>query len=389
MAASPLSLLLLGSLRYLGRGWTFDDIEENTAISEEVHLVFFHEFIDYCSTILFDKHVIAPTNAEEATTHMMDYVKAGMPGCVSSTDATHIAMGCCPHQIRHIHKGFKLNFPSRTYNLSCNHRRRILYTTSGHPASWNDKTLQQFGKFMLGIYKGTIMDDIVFKLDAIYDGVTIKVKYQGPWNLVDNGYICWSTCIPPMKRSRLRTETRWSQWLESMRKDVECCFGILKGRFRILKSPIRIHDIDEVDKIWKTCCALHNWLLEIDGLDKEYTEKPTSEWDRRLGSFGTDVPFAVQRLTLSGNQYRNFDASGMGVGNDCETNENEEDIVYNKNIASTGISIIDKSGTNVVRKLSHNLFTQKLILHFDPNFKEKKISWPQRKNSTGKRKRQL
>ena len=276
-AASPLSLLLLGSLRYLGRGWTFDDIEESTAISEEVHRVFFHQFIDYCSTTLFDKYVTAPTNAEEARTHMMDYIIAGMPGCVSSTDATHIAMGCCPHQIRHIHKGFKLNFPSRTYNLSCNHRRRILYTTSGHPASWNDKTLQQFDKFMTGIYNGTIMDDIVFELDDILDGNRIKVKYQGPWNLVDNGYIHWSTCIPPMKQSRLCTETRWSQWLESMRKDVECCFGILKGRFRILKSPIRIHDIEEVDKIWKTCCALHNWLLEIDGLDKEYTGKPTSE----------------------------------------------------------------------------------------------------------------
>jgi len=40
----------------------------------------------------------------------------------------------------------------------------------------------------------------------------------------------------------------------------------------------------------------------------------------------------------------------MGVGNDCEANDNEEDIEYNKNIASTGISIIDRSGTNVVCK---------------------------------------
>ena len=78
-----------------------------------------------------------------------------------------------------------------------------------------------------------------------------------------------------------------------MRKDVECCFGILKGRFRILKSPIRIHDINEVDKIWKTCCSFHNWLLDIDGLDKEYTGKPTSEWERGIGLYGTDVPFAV------------------------------------------------------------------------------------------------
>ena len=114
-----------------------------------------------------------------------------------------------------------------------------------------------------------------------------------------------------------------------MRKDVECCFGILKGRFCILKSPIRIHDIDEVDKIWKTCYALHNWLLEIDELDKEFTGKAISEWNRGIGLYGTNVLFAVQRLTLSSNQYRNFDASGMGYGNNCEGNDNKEDIKYN------------------------------------------------------------
>jgi hypothetical protein len=32
--SSPLELMILGALRYLGRGWAFDDIEEATAISE-------------------------------------------------------------------------------------------------------------------------------------------------------------------------------------------------------------------------------------------------------------------------------------------------------------------------------------------------------------------
>jgi hypothetical protein len=41
--ATPIDLLVLGSLRYLGRGWTFDDIEESTAVSKEVHRVFFHQ----------------------------------------------------------------------------------------------------------------------------------------------------------------------------------------------------------------------------------------------------------------------------------------------------------------------------------------------------------
>jgi hypothetical protein len=41
----PLELLVLGALRYLGRGWTFDDIEESTSISEETHRVFFRRFV--------------------------------------------------------------------------------------------------------------------------------------------------------------------------------------------------------------------------------------------------------------------------------------------------------------------------------------------------------
>jgi hypothetical protein len=39
--SSPIELLLLGTLRYIGRGWTFNDLEENTSISEETHRQFF------------------------------------------------------------------------------------------------------------------------------------------------------------------------------------------------------------------------------------------------------------------------------------------------------------------------------------------------------------
>ena len=64
--AAPLSLLILCALRYIGRGWTFDNLSENTGISEEVTRVFFHIFIDFGSTVLYDKFVVAPATAEEA-----------------------------------------------------------------------------------------------------------------------------------------------------------------------------------------------------------------------------------------------------------------------------------------------------------------------------------
>ncbi|CAM9206972.1 unnamed protein product [Ascophyllum nodosum] len=59
----------------------------------------------------------------------------------------------------------------------------------------------------------------------------------------------------------------FSKWLESVRKDVECFFGRVKG-FRILKLPLLLRQKIAIDNIWFTCCILHNLLHEYDGLDK-------------------------------------------------------------------------------------------------------------------------
>jgi hypothetical protein len=91
---------VLGSLRYLGRGWTFDDVEENTAISKEVHRTFFHRFVEFGSTVLYDKYVLTPDNINEAKTHMREFEEAGFPGCVGSLDATHITMDRCEYNLK-------------------------------------------------------------------------------------------------------------------------------------------------------------------------------------------------------------------------------------------------------------------------------------------------
>ena len=101
--ASPLSLLLLGAVRYLGQGWTFDDIEEAMAINTETVRQFFHKSIKYGSMALYDKHVVTPTTSEDTEAHICDFHKAGFPGCVSNTDATHAALDNCSHRLKHIH----------------------------------------------------------------------------------------------------------------------------------------------------------------------------------------------------------------------------------------------------------------------------------------------
>jgi hypothetical protein len=51
-----------------------------------------------------------------------------------------------------------------TYNITVNHHRQILATTSGHPAQWNGKTLALFDNFMTNLKDGIIMQDMFFYL---------------------------------------------------------------------------------------------------------------------------------------------------------------------------------------------------------------------------------
>jgi hypothetical protein len=94
--------------------------------------------------------------------------------------------------------------------------------------------------------------------------------------------------------------------MESVRKDVECTFGILKCRFRIISHPVpyvsnhrhlavqtranvRSNCFYQYGKTWNeyrekidatvwTCCILHNMLLRHDGLEFLWTEEGTLSW---------------------------------------------------------------------------------------------------------------
>jgi hypothetical protein len=50
---SPIELLLLSLLCYLGRGWTFDNMRDVAYISRDVHRKFIHEFVKFGATVLY------------------------------------------------------------------------------------------------------------------------------------------------------------------------------------------------------------------------------------------------------------------------------------------------------------------------------------------------
>ena len=214
-----------------------------------------------------------PHSAADLRNCEYEYAVAGFPGCIGSTDATHIPLDKVTASFRQAHLGYKLgsDATTRTYNLTVNHRRQILHTTTGHPGRWNDKTLIRFDTFMADLRDGAFDDTMEFTLkrkknvttaaaaaaastaDVDESSIVLEdVKIKGAYVIVDNGYLTWPTTIPPMKDTCNRSELRFSQWLEALRKDVECTFWILKGRWRIIKTGIRVHNTEVSDNVWMT-----------------------------------------------------------------------------------------------------------------------------------------
>jgi hypothetical protein len=150
----PVELLLLGLLRYLGHGWTFDDCEESTAIDKDVHRTFFCVFLEFGSTILYKKWVLTPVNLPKALSNMKEYSVAGFPGHVGSSDCTHIVTDQCEYNLKNNHLGVKNSLTTRTFNLMCNHRRRILHTTLEGPV---DGMIRQWLGWIL-LFLGFMME---------------------------------------------------------------------------------------------------------------------------------------------------------------------------------------------------------------------------------------
>ena len=98
--------------------------------------------------------------------------------------------------------------------------------------------------------------------------------WTGAYLICDGGYPPKCVCFvdPALTDYEYHTVV-WAEWLESVRKDVERLFGVLKQRFRWLSHSVEYHDIKIIGIVVQVASILHNRLLKYDNYDKLDWEK--------------------------------------------------------------------------------------------------------------------
>jgi hypothetical protein len=251
-------LLILGTLCMIaGTIQSFRQLKPLTHICATEHSNFFLQFVERVASIS-GEYIFMPRTPKDLGPIMRQYEEAGLPGVAGSVDVVHVKWANCPAGDYNRSKG-KESYPSLAFECITDYDRRILGVCGPQFGSNNDKHIVKIDKNIHFVNVGWL-SQVKWKYYSKDGSVSTST---GAYVICDNGYICWLTTICPFMSAQTNSplEDYFSTTLESLRKDVECVFGILKARWASLDKGFKYRKMKTCGEIFLTCAVLHNMML--------------------------------------------------------------------------------------------------------------------------------
>jgi hypothetical protein len=128
--------------------------------------------------------------------------------------------------------------------------------------------------------------------------------------------------------------------------------------------------------IWMTCCALHNHLLEVDGLDKKWTRGVSSDYEKEAYRLSMDEFRQAYGASVGTNTTTDFDNAGMG--HDGDVDSPLPSTIDSSILSDDGDNMVPSRSTTtaapIVRKQSETLLLELFCILLP----RKVIRWPSR-----------
>jgi hypothetical protein len=243
------------AMRMLVYGSPADRMDETFQMGETTISL---SFKDFCKEVILkfgdDYLNRCPTAAEKA--RVLSLMKQrGFPGAFASWDCKHFSWANCPTALHGQYKG-KEKSKTMILEAICDPNLYIWYHFFGEPGSLNDLNI-------LG--KSSIVGAILTQsFDTSVEAYTINGNSRDwLYFLVDGIYPKWSILCKSVRNPTNAKMADFSARQESVRKDIERCFGVLIQKFGILKNPIRSWFTDDIKEILDTAVILHNMTVEV------------------------------------------------------------------------------------------------------------------------------
>nr|GEW22291.1 hypothetical protein [Tanacetum cinerariifolium] len=107
-----------------------------------------------------------------------------------------------------------------------------------------------------------LFDDLLDDLAPVVPYVVNEVEYRNVYYLASGIYPKWVSLIKSFTVATDPKHTYFKQHQESARKDVECAFRVLQGRWGFIQQPTRAYEVNTLCKIMYVGILMHNMILE-------------------------------------------------------------------------------------------------------------------------------
>ena len=257
-ASVPPRLLLMASFKRLASGAHWPTIAECAFVSRPVLREFFtRKFVPYFSSdAYYSRHVHYPKTLDSIRATERAYRAQGFPGCVGSVDVVHMPWDAAPAVTNRMFYNGRKGAATYASVVTVDNDCIVLHATRVGPGASNDKTLILDDEYHNALQTNTLYSDYEYDLLDV-SGNTFTAK--GVYTICDGGFNTHCTKMATIS-APTEFEYAWNERLESVRKDVERCFGQLKKRFQILRIPSLTRDFEQIKNTWRTCLVLHNIL---------------------------------------------------------------------------------------------------------------------------------
>jgi hypothetical protein len=254
------------ALRMLAYGVCADATDEYCRVSESTAMECLKRFCVAVRAVFGEYHLRQPTR-EDYEKQLQINSDRGFPGMFASLDCMHWEWKNCP-------VAWQGDFGDRDGKKSiileaiADASLHIWHVFFGLPGSNNDITVLDRSPLIHNMLTGEARD-----MHYVVNGC----EYDRYYLLADGIYAQWSCFVQSIALPSDEKRAHFAERQEAVRKDVERCFGVLQGRFAIVKNPCRQWSMDVISDIMFACCILHNMILEdevdVAGLDDIFGDR--------------------------------------------------------------------------------------------------------------------
>lgn len=272
------------ALRQLAYGCAADSFDEYLHMGQQTSYDCLDNFCKCVFHLYSTEYLRKPNLHDVQRLHAKHAEMHGFPGMLGSIDCMHWPWKNCPVAWKGQYTRGDHGHPTIMLEAVASYDMWIWHAYFGPAGSNNDiNVLNQSDLFR------DLLEDRVPEVRFHVNGVEFRKGYY----LADGIYPEWATLVKSFKCPIEEKNIKYKRFQEAARKDVERAFGVLQGRWAILKNPARPYSVNKIRRIMYTCVILHNMITEDNGrnlcpLEEDYLANPENipqrSWSERVAT---------------------------------------------------------------------------------------------------------